>query len=244
MSSERDYLSRAGSLEWRIFSDDRNRTWAFVFGGANDRINPKNGVVVDAPPNTLDFLVGVTQALSATAIVQSNLTYSRGHGYYSDPTRRSIRGRRTERCSHGSPGTTSISRAPTPPFASPIVICTTRSDRSPTRSRPRGSSRFPKAGASHRAFVTTANRSGFLLQPAISGRLCRRAELHGRYAPLGVRRVTPALTIAKSLPEGWSAELKLAFYRQRAGWEFAGDGSPGLLPFSARWIQAGIAKTF
>ena len=33
----------------------------------------------------LDFLVGVTQALIADAIVQSNLTYSRGHGYYSDP---------------------------------------------------------------------------------------------------------------------------------------------------------------
>ena len=85
VSSERDYLSRAGSVEWRIFSDDRNRTWAFVFGGANDRINPTNGLVVNAPRNTLDFLVGVTQALSATAIVQSNLTYSRGHGYYSDP---------------------------------------------------------------------------------------------------------------------------------------------------------------
>jgi hypothetical protein len=84
-SSERDYLSRAASLEWRIFSDDRNRTWAFVFGGANDRINPTNGIVVNAPRNTLDFLVGVTQALSANSIVQSNLTYSRGHGYYSDP---------------------------------------------------------------------------------------------------------------------------------------------------------------
>ena len=30
-------------------------------------------------------LFGVTQALSAESVVQSNITYSNGHGYYSDP---------------------------------------------------------------------------------------------------------------------------------------------------------------
>ena len=43
-----------------------------------------------APPTTaskhaLDFLFGVTQVLNANAIVQSNLTYYTGHGYYTDP---------------------------------------------------------------------------------------------------------------------------------------------------------------
>ncbi len=42
VSSERDYLSRGGSVDVRIFSDDRNRTYAFGIGGANDRINPQN----------------------------------------------------------------------------------------------------------------------------------------------------------------------------------------------------------
>ena len=36
--------------------------------------------------------------------------------------------------------------------------------------------------------------------------------------------------------------MKLAFYRQRASWRVGGSGSPGLEPFSARWIEAGIAK--
>ena len=60
----------------------------------------------------LDFLVGVTQVLSPTSIVQSNLTYSRGHGYYTDPYK--LLDNRPDHRRHRSPGsraTTSISRA-------------------------------------------------------------------------------------------------------------------------------------
>jgi len=39
-------------------------------------------------------------------------------------------------------------------------------------------------------------------------------------------------------------DLELAFYRQRSDWHFGGGGSPGLEPFSARWIQTGVSKTF
>src|SRR5205085_2931475 len=85
VSSERDYLSRAGSVDFRWFSDDRNRTLALGIGGAADRIDSVNGVAVGRTRDTLDFLVGVTQVLSAQDILQSNLTYSTGHGYYSDP---------------------------------------------------------------------------------------------------------------------------------------------------------------
>jgi hypothetical protein len=50
-----------------------------------DRINSNNDVAVNEKKHTLDFLFGITQAINANAIVQSNLTYSRGHGYYDDP---------------------------------------------------------------------------------------------------------------------------------------------------------------
>ncbi len=55
VSSERDYLSRGGSVDVRIFSDDRNRTYAFGIAGANDRINPPDsnaGGITNAPRNT------------------------------------------------------------------------------------------------------------------------------------------------------------------------------------------------
>ncbi len=59
--------------------------YAFGIGGASDRIDSTNGVAEDKHRRTVDLLLGVTQALSADAIVQSNLTCSDGHGYYSDP---------------------------------------------------------------------------------------------------------------------------------------------------------------
>ena len=54
---------------------------------------------------------------------------------------------------------------------------------------------------------------------------------------------TLGLDIAKALGDGWSANLQLDFYRQQSSWR-PGGGSPGLLPFSARWFIVGIAKTF
>lgn len=245
VSSERDFLSRAGSLEWRIFSDDRNRTWAFVVGGANDRINPVNGLVVNAPRNTLDFLAGITQALSATAIVQSNLTYSRGHGYYSDPykpldtrpARRSVFAwltrynqylpapdatlRLSYRFLRDSFGSTSNAFEAT--WVQPL----------PQEWSIAGSLRY---------YTQTA--ADFYLNPPFAQGYVpgQKYTADTRLSAFGA--FTPAITVAKSLADGWSAELKVAFYRQRSGWQLGGDGSPGLQPFSARWIEAGIAKTF
>jgi hypothetical protein len=50
------------------------------------------------------------------------------------------------------------------------------------------------------------------------------------------------VTLAKGLPDGWSASLKVDFYRQRADWRIGGPGSPDIDPFSARWILLGITK--
>ena len=52
------------------------------------------------------------------------------------------------------------------------------------------------------------------------------------------------MKVAKSFADGWTADLRVDFYRQRAAWRLGGDGSPGLETFSARWIQAGVSKRF
>ncbi len=245
VSSEREYLSRAGSLDWSIFSDDRNRTWAFVFGGANDRINPKNGVVVDAPRNTLDFLVGVTQALSATAIVQSNLTYSRGHGYYSDPyktldtrpTHRAVFAWLT-RYNQYLPGPDATLRLSYRYLHDSFGSISNAFEATWFQPLPQGWSVAP----SLRYYTQTA--ADFYYNPPFPDGFVAGQNYTADTRLSAFGAFTPAITIAKSFTEGWSAELKLAFYRQRSGWQLGGDGSPGLLPFSARWIEAGIAKTF
>jgi hypothetical protein len=55
---------------------------------------------------------------------------------------------------------------------------------------------------------------------------------------------TPALRVEKLFADGWTIDVAVAYYRQRASWRVGGGGSPGLEPFSARWIEAGVAKTF
>ena len=72
--------------------------------------------------------------------------------------------------------------------------------------------------------------------------LARQYSADTRLSAFGA--LTPGITIMKLLPDGWSADLKLEFYRQRSAWRLGGAGSPGLEPFSARWIQAGLSKTF
>ena len=79
-------IFRAGRrIDVRIFSDDRNHDLR-VRLRRNERPHLSHQRCrSNAPRNTLEFLVGITQALSPTSIVNSNITYSHGHGYYDDP---------------------------------------------------------------------------------------------------------------------------------------------------------------
>ena len=247
VSSERDYLSRGASIDVRIYSDDRNRTYAFGIAGANDRINPQNtnaGGITNAPRNSLEFLAGITQALSPTQIVQSNLTYSSGHGYYDDPYKlldkrpaeRQIFAwltrynqyfaesdaalRLSYRYLHDSFGSNSNTLTAAWVQALPREWSVTPALRYYTQ-RAAWFYHDPPAG------------SGFELNQPYS--MDTRLSAFGAF--------TVGVTIGKTLADGLSIDLRGDFYRQRADWRIGG-GSPGLEPFSARWFVLGITKTF
>ena len=243
VSSERDYLSRGFSVDARVYSADRNRTWAFGFGGAADLINSVNGEAQNQHRNTLDFMVGVTQALAADAIVQSNLTYSYGHGYYSDPYK----------------------KLDTRPDHRTIVAWLTRYNRHlpDIDATLRLSYRFL-----HDSFGATSNAAeatwfqplpaGWSAAPSLryytqgAASFYRNPPFPDGYVPgefytadtrlSAFGAVTVGVTLAKALPDGWSASLKVDFYRQRSDWRAGGPGSPDIDPFSARWILFGVAK--
>ena len=121
----------------QIYSDDRNRTWACWASPAPTTASTRSTAVApNSTRNSLEFLVGVTQALSPIPIVQSNLTYYTGHGYYSDPyksldTRPSARAIRWR----GSRVTTISSPTPTPRSSSATACCSIRSAARRTCSR-------------------------------------------------------------------------------------------------------------
>lgn len=245
VSSERDYLSRALSLDVRVSNDDGNRTLAFGIGGASDRINSSNGIAKGRERQTLDLLAGVTQALSPDAIVQSTITYSPGHGYYSDPYKlidfrpdhRRIFAWLTRYNQHlpWLDATVNLSyRYLHDSFGS----CSHAAELTWNQSLPDGWSVAPN----FRFYTQSA--ADFYFDPPFPRGFApgRDYSADTRLSAFGA--LTSGLSIAKRLANGWTFDIKFDFYRQRSNWHVGGDGSPGLEPFSARWIQTGVSKTF
>jgi hypothetical protein len=177
--------------------------------------------------------------------VQTNLTYSRGHGYYSDPykpldtrpeertvvawlTRYNVHlpapdatvrlGYRYLRDSFGSRAHTMdatwFQTLPAGWSVAPGLRYTTQSAADFYFDPP-----FPRGYAAGRSYTADARLSAF-------------------------GALAPSVAIARAWPGGWSADVRFVFYRQRADWRVGGGGSPGLAPFSARWIEAGFARAF
>jgi hypothetical protein len=244
-SGERDYISRFGSVDLKWWTADKNTTLAFGFGGASDLINPVNQVVIDATRDTLDFLAGVTHNLSPTQAIQSNLTYSTGHGYYSDPYK----------------------TFDTRPDARRIVAWLTRYN----QYFPDGDGTLKLAyrylhdsfGASSNMLEAAWNQPlphGFSVQPNLRYLSQAAASFYENPPfPTGYRFGNPytadtrlaswgAVTIGawlvKSLADGWTVDLKYQYYRQQPGWRLGGSGSPGIERFMASWWQFGIGKAF
>ena len=88
-STENDYVSTAVSLGGSWSTADNNTTWNIGVGSSDDVIKPTSGAV-NNPPGTqrkrsTEMLVGLTQVFTANDIVQANVTFTTGEGFYSDP---------------------------------------------------------------------------------------------------------------------------------------------------------------
>jgi hypothetical protein len=244
-SHERDYTSRAASVQWRASSDDRNRTYALGFGAARDRIDSVNGVATGRRRETYDYLAGITQVLRADAIVESSITWSDGRGYYSDPyklldarpDRRRIVTWLT-RYNQYVPGVDATLR---------IVYRYLRDsfgDRSHMleaawiQSLPAGFTLTPTLR------YLTQDAADFYRDPPFPERFVVGAPntADTRLAAFGA--ITGGVRLAKAFPHGVSVDVALNLYRQRAGWHAGGNGSPGIAEFSARWIEFGLEKRF
>jgi hypothetical protein len=244
-SSEHDYLSRAASLDVRYSTDDRNTTYAFGIGGASDRIDSENQIAIGERRHTVDFLVGVTQALDADTIVQSNLTYSRGHGYYSDPykvldTRPDSRRvfawlTRLNRYAPAYDATVKLSYR--------YLHDSFGSDSHALEAAWRQSLPMDFALTPSLRYYTQSAADFYRDPPFAQGFVAGEPyTADTRLSAFGA--FTPALRVEKMFAGGWTVDVAVAFYRQRSSYRLGGNGSPGLEPFSARWIEAGVAKTF
>ncbi len=245
VSSEQDFLSRGGSLTVQLFSEDRNRTWALGIAGTNDRINAINGVAPDSSRNSLEFLAGVTQSLSPNDVVQSNLTYYTGHGYYSDPYK----------------------SLDTRPDHREIWAWLTRYNHyfeSPDATMRLGYRMlFDSFGSNMNTFEIAweqALRWGFTLTPGLRYNSQTAADFYKnppfprgyvsgqdytadtRLASWGA--ITAGVIVGKTLSDGWNVTFRADYYRQDPDWQIFGSGSPNIQTFSARWLQVNVTKEF
>ena len=90
VSNEEDYRSRAFGLDASYELEGKLTTLAAGYGKSNDRVGSADNPDLDERRDTKEYLLGVTQVISPTALAQSSLQWSRGKGYYNDPYKRTL----------------------------------------------------------------------------------------------------------------------------------------------------------
>lgn len=257
-STEHDYISRAIGLEARWSSDDNNRTWNLGFGHSSDVIdNSSNGVntAIDRHKRTNELMAGVTQVLTPTDIAQLNLTRSVGSGYFNDPYK-SFDLRPSQRNAW-------IALARWNHYLEPFRASLRSSyryyhDSFGVNSHTLGLDWVQPAGAwtftpGVRYYSQSAAR--FYVDPVFTPQgavdLSPLLALYGqnrfvsadqRLAAFGA--TTLSLKAAYAFTPDLVVDAKIESYRQSAGRHLGDGGSPGLAPFSARFMQLGLTYRF
>jgi hypothetical protein len=244
-SGEQDYISRAASVDVRYLTPDNNTTFAFGVGGASDTINSVNGVAVNEHRHSVEFMVGITQALNPEAIVQSNLTYYTGRGYYSDPYKSldtRPNNRRTTawltRYNQSFPSVDGVMQLSYRLLFDSFGDHSNMFEVAWVQGLPQGWSLTPNF-----RFLNQHGASFYFNPPFPIGYVDgQNYTADTRLATWGA--YTIGLTARKDFGEGWSGYGKYQYYQQRPDWYLGGNGSPGILNFSARWFEVGFTKTY
>lgn len=86
-SSEKDYVSNATGVQASRDFNERNTTLTLGYGTANDRVGSTLDPSLRERRDTREYLFGVTQLIDRHSLLQTNLVFTHGRGYLSDPYR-------------------------------------------------------------------------------------------------------------------------------------------------------------
>lgn len=250
-SEERDYRSRAASLDVRWSTPDNNTTLYLGAGLTRDDINPVNGVVENEHKRSNEFMIGVTQAWTKNDLVQLNVGHVAASGYFNDPYKL-VDKRPRERDQ-----TTALARWNH--HIEPLAVTI------------RSSYRFYRDTFGIRAHTATVEGvhplgDRFTLTPSLRYYTQGKADFYydpvydpviGEPYPPGRPRlsssdhrlsafgaITVGAKLAWRIDSRWSADFKYERYEQRSNWRLGGNGSPGLARLSADILQIGFSRRF
>ena len=254
-SSEHDYVSNAASLEGSWSSDDNNTTLNLGVAGASDRIHPVNGGqqnVSNETKKTVEIIVGLTQALSASDLAQVNLTYTHGDGYFSDPyktldfrPRQRTQGALLARWNHHFDDDRSTVRLSyrfyrdsyrinahtvqaewVKPVTSNFVLTPLV--------------RLYSQSAAYFYVDSLTDAAGFPIFPDVAPGQLNSGDQ--RLSAFGA--ITLGLKAEYRITPLWTVDGKFEGYEQRSSWRVGGQGSTGLDPFRATFVQFGASRRF
>ncbi|MGE5650538.1 MAG: DUF3570 domain-containing protein [Bacillota bacterium] len=258
-SDEHDYTSRAFGIDGRWSSEDNNRTWTLGYGTSIDRIdNTSNGVntAINQRKRTHEIMAGVTQVLTPADIAQLNITRSTGHGYFNDPYK-SFDQRPGER--NAWIGLVRWNHYVEQFGAALRSSYRYYSDSFGVKSHTVGLDWVQPAGKwtlTPGVRYYTQSAAHFYLDPKFDaqGRYDMTATILGAIAVPGDKSfdqrlaafgaTTLSMKVAYAFTPDTSADIKVETYRQTSGMRLGGDGSPGLDPFRARFMQVGLTHRF
>lgn len=252
-SDEHDFHSRAVSGGASVSSDDNNRTVSLAAAYTRDRIGATGNPSLDERRHTLQLTTGVTQNLSPRDIVQASLTWSRGRGFYDDPYkfpdhRPDQRDQRiaAARWNHHVEAYGASVRSGYRYYTDSFGIRAHTVDAEWVQ--PVGERLQVTPGLRY----STQRAARFYFDPVYDS--TRGEPFPPGWTPgtiasadqrlSGFGALSASIKAAWRLDAAWSLDLKFERYEQRASWRLGGDGSPGLAPFSARWLQIGASYRF
>jgi len=250
-STEDDYQSRAASVNLRLSSDDNNTTIAVGTGLTDDTMNPNPGSVLahEESRRVNEFIVGLTQVLSANDIVQANLSHVRGRGYYSDPykfldhrprarNQNALLLRWNRHIAAAGASLRSSYRFYDDDFG--ITAHTVGLEWAQSL---RGITLTPALR------YTTQSAASFYVDPLPGSPVPPLVSADPPYYSVDHRlsafgAITVGLKVALPLGRSWLLDAKVDVYEQRGQWRIGGEGSPGLAPFRAQFYQLGATYRF
>ena len=252
-SEEHDYRSRTVSGTYRWSTDDNNRTWNVGLGYGNDAIGSNDDPTLHRHRRTWQATAGVTQAVTPIDLVQATLGANVGNGYFSDPykfpdTRPDHRDQYTSllRWNHRFDALNATLRTGWRYYADTFGIRANTVDAAWVQTL---TDRFQLTPSVR---YTTQRAARFYFDPVYSASLgppfppgydgVHDVSADQRLSAFGA--LSAGLRLDVKLDSRWTLDASYERYEQRAGWRLGGNGSPGLAPFSAQWLQVGVARSF
>jgi hypothetical protein len=267
-SEEDDYSGRTVSAGGAWAINNNNTTFSVGVSASNDKMSSRAAVNAYGPRDgkkpqdenrkVNEFLFGVTQVVTPRDVVQANLTISRGKGYYTDPYK-AFDARPDKRNStiallrwnHHYEQANATLRTSLRVYDDSFGISSQTLGAEWVQSLSKGWTVTPGLRYYSQSAADFYNDPKFELLPEGGGqytlpdpedRTSPYFSADQRLAAFGA--LTASLKVSKEIAKVWSVDGKAEFYQQRGEWRAFGEGSPGIDPFDATFLQVGVSRKF